>query len=103
MTTGKRKSELVAELAQLVGLRETPPMSTGSTEPRAIFDLTSEALGLGFEKRSMTKPEIAAEIVRSAGMVWLPTYESRGGTVTREGLEKVIEAVRFFLDVAPTN
>jgi hypothetical protein len=103
MTDSQKKSELVAELAKLVGLKEIPPMSTGSTEPRAIFDLVSEALGLGFEKASMTKPEIAAEIVRSAGMVWLPTYESRGGTVTREGLEQVVLAVKFFLGETPIN
>ena len=97
----KKKAELVAELASLIGLPETPKMSTGSTEPKEIFIAVNEALGLGFETDSLTKPEIARRIVTSAGMAWGPHCESRGGTVTRDGIRQVVEAVEFFLDVTP--
>lgn len=74
-------------------------MSTGSTEPREIFDLVNEALGLGLElDRPLTKPEMARGIVEAAGYPWLADYESRGGTVTRAGLTAVLEAVKLFLD-----
>jgi hypothetical protein len=70
-------------------------MSTGSTEPKAIFLLTNEVLGLGISI-SLTKPEMARRIVESAGFTWSPTSESRGGTVTGEGLQRVLEAILFF-------
>jgi hypothetical protein len=103
MTSKKTKSELVAELAQLIGLKETPKMSTGSTEPRAIFDAVSDALGLRLNLQQLSKPEVAAEIVKSAGIPWLPNYESEGGTVTREGILEVVRAVQFFLGNTPTR
>lgn len=73
-----------------------PKMSTGSTEPREIFNLINEELGLGIDKK-LTKPETARAIVESAGMSWLPDYESRGGTVTASGLAAVETAVELFL------
>jgi hypothetical protein len=103
MSSSFTKSELVAELARLIGLKEVPPMSTGSTEPRSIFEAVSEGLGLGTEDQRLTKPQIAAHIVRSAGLPWLPDFESRGGTVTRAGLHQVVLAVRFFLHTTPAN
>ncbi|MEE6272105.1 hypothetical protein V2J56_01935 [Georgenia sp. MJ206] len=75
--------------------REPPKMSTGSTEPRAIFDIVNQELALGFPSR-LTKPEIAQAIVESTGEVWAPDYESRGGTVTLKGLQAVREAVHFY-------
>lgn len=71
-------------------------MSTGSTEPREIFDAINQKLGLGIET-TRTKPETARAIVESAGMIWQPDYESRGGTVTIGGLMAVEKAVEFFL------
>ena len=70
-------------------------MSTGSTEPRALFDAVNEELGLGIPAGG-TKPEMARGIVEAAGARWLPQHESAGGTVTKEGLYAVLEAVRFF-------
>lgn len=70
-------------------------MSTGSTEPKTIFLLVNEALGLGLSPRK-TKPELAKAIVEASGEVWGPSCESRGGTVTLEGLQAVRQAVRFF-------
>lgn len=89
-----QKKDIVAEIAQALG-RETPKMSTGSTEPRAVFDIVNEELALGLSS-SLTKPQIAQAIVESSGEVWAPDYESRGGTVTLKGLQAVREAVRFY-------
>ena len=89
------KEELVAEIAGLLGVRP-PPMSTGSTEPRRIFELVNEVLGIGLPVEHLTKPELARAIVESAGHVWPATAESSGGTVTNTGLVAVLNAVRFF-------
>ena len=89
------KSEIVAEIAN--ALRHEPPkMSTGSTEPREIFDLVNECLGLGLSPK-LTKPELARGIVEAAGYPWNADYESSGGTVTLRGLLAVRDAVRLFL------
>jgi hypothetical protein len=90
-----KKSEIVIQIAQLLGL-EAPPMSTGSTEPRAIFVLINEQLGLGIDER-LGKPELARAIVEASGETWHPDYESRGATVTKSGLIAVLVAVKFFL------
>lgn len=89
------KAEVVAEIAALIGVT-TPPMSTGSTEPRAIFDLVNDRLGLGIDPR-LTKPETAQAIVECTGSSWHPDYESRGSTVTMRGLAAVRDAVAFLL------
>lgn len=70
-------------------------MSTGSTEPREIFVLVNDVLGLGIAP-SKTKPELARAIVEASGEVWTASSESRGGTVTLEGLLAVRRAVTFF-------
>lgn len=90
-----QKRDIVVEIAYVLG-REAPKMSTGSTEPRAIFDMVNETLGLGFPSR-LTKPEMARAIVESTGEVWAPDFESRGGTVTKKGLEAVRDALHFYL------
>jgi len=89
------KEAIVRLIADGIGV-EAPKMSTGSTEPRRIFDLVNEVLGLGIDQKC-TKPEMARQIVEAAGLVWAPDYESRGGTVTRNGLAAVLRAVERFL------
>ena len=95
MTRKPQKAELVAEIAAALGV-EAPHMSTGSTEPKEIFVLVNESLGLGI-RSATTKPEMARAIVEASGQVWGASFESRGGTVTGDGLAAVREAVRFFL------
>ena len=95
MTVDLRKDELIAEIANLLGV-EPPPMSTGSTGSKDIYLEVNEVLGLGLPS-GLTKPELARGIVESAGNAWLPSFESTGSTVTREGLQAVLLAVRFFL------
>lgn len=87
------KRELVAEIAERLGV-PAPPISTGATEPRRIFELVVEELGLAIELDSHTKPDLAHEICRSAEVEWsVIRCESSGGTVTKEGLLRVLEAV----------
>lgn len=90
-----QKKDVVVEIAQALG-REAPKMSTGSTEPRTIFDMVNEELALGLSAK-FTKPQIARAIVESTGELWAPDFESRGGTVTLRGLQAVREAVRFYI------
>lgn len=90
-----RKVDIVVEIAHEIGVA-APPMSTGSTEPRAIFQLINDRLGLGLDDR-LGKPELARGIVESSGSTWHPDFESRGATVTKPGLIAVLEAVRFFV------
>jgi hypothetical protein len=91
-----RKDEIVQAIANLLGV-PAPPMSTGSTEPRRIFELVNDRLGLGLDAR-LGKPDLARGIVESSGAPWHPDYESRGATVTKSGLAAVLEAVHFFVD-----
>jgi hypothetical protein len=95
---GGRKQDIVAALAQAVG-RRPPAMSTGSTEPREIFEYIDEGLALGLaESGARTKPRYARGIVDAAALeVWLPTYESAGGTITLQGLKAVLRAVLYLL------
>lgn len=88
-----KKEHVVAEIASLI---DAGPfhMSTGSTEPRALFDAVNKQLGLGVP--AGTKPAMARGIVEASGDRWLPQFESSGGTVTRDGLLAVLRAVRFF-------
>ena len=92
----KTKYEVVKHISELLGV-ETPAMSTGSTEPRKLFELINAQLGLGIAP-DLTKPEFAREITERAGLVWTPDCESRGSTVTLKGLELVAAAVVFFTD-----
>ncbi len=93
MTT--TKADIVWNIALKLGV-EPPKMSTGSTEPREIFELVNETLGLGIDAR-LTKPDMAREIVEAAGATWNAHYESRGGTVTKAGLLAVLVAVDHFV------
>lgn len=76
-------------------------MSAGSTEPRAILEYIDRALHLELE--SSTKHGMAREIVERAGLAWLPTYESAGGTVTLGGLKAVHNAVELLTSGRTTD
>jgi hypothetical protein len=89
------KADIVWGIAVRLGV-EAPKMSTGSTEPREIFEIVNDTLGLGIDGR-LTKPDMARQIVEAAGMTWNVHYESSGGTVTKVGLEAVLEAVEHFV------
>lgn len=101
MTASASKADIVNEICHRIGLRQSLHMSTGSTEPRELFVEIDKAFGLGIASRANTKPELASAIVNAAGFAWLPHFESRGSTITREGLLAVLDAVRFFKGDTP--
>src|SRR5262249_38233204 len=89
------KADIVWDIAIKLGV-EAPKMSTGSTEPREIFEIVNERLGLGIDQR-LTKPDMARGIVEAAGLPWNAHFESAGGTVTKAGLSAVLRAVEYFV------
>lgn len=93
------KIEVANEITDLLRV-EKVHFSTGSTEPKELFLLIVEALGLGIDPRS-PKPVMARRIVESAGLAWLPDHESTGGTVTLKGLEVVKSSVEYYLSNRP--
>lgn len=92
----RTKEDIVNAIARLLGV-EPPRMSSGSTEPREIFDVVIDSFGLiATPEATRTKPREAQTIVEAAGMQWLPNYESTGSTVTKDGLLAVLSAVQYF-------
>lgn len=91
------KTEIVQEISDLLGV-PSPPMSTGSKEPRKLFELVNDRLGLGLDPK-LGKPDLARGIVMASGAEWYPDYESRGATVTKSGLLAVLQATHFFVDI----
>ena len=90
----RTKHDVVVEISSILEI-VPPAMSTGSTEPKAIFEAVNGQLGLGLSA-SLGKPQLARAIVEAAGYTWGPDFESRGATVTVAGLEAVLRAVRYF-------
>lgn len=86
------KADLNDAIAMALGVAP-PRMSRGSTEPKKLFLLVNEVLGLGLDIR-LSKPNLARSICEIGGQSWSPNCESAGGTVTTHGLELVLEAVR---------
>jgi hypothetical protein len=93
------KIEIANEITDLLRV-DRVHFSTGSTEPKELFLLIVESLGLGIES-NLPKPVIARRIVESAGLAWLPDHESTGGTVTFKGLEVVKSSVEYYLSNRP--
>ena len=94
MTQRPSKEDLIMEISSMLGI--TPPkVSTGSTEPKELFILINELLGLAIPG-NLQKPDVAQQIVELSGGTWTTDCESSGGTVTHLGLEKVRDAVSFF-------
>lgn len=91
-----KKVDIVNSIAEQLGI-PAPPMSTGSTEPKSILVAINAELGLGLDPK-LDKRELARAIVEAAGLRWTPNCESRGGTITIDGLLATKEAVQFFLE-----
>lgn len=88
------KADIVKQIADTLGVA-SPPMSSGSTEPKRIFEIVVEELGLAIEMDSLTKPDLAHAICNAADQEWsVVSCESSGGTVTKTGLNAVLDAVR---------
>jgi len=91
------KADIVQSIAERIGV-DTPPMSSGSSEPKRIFEMIVQELGLAIQPGRMTKPDLAHAIVDAAELRWSPvTCESSGGTVTKAGLDLVRESVEVLM------
>ena len=88
------KEELIIEIALMLDI-PSPKLSTGSTEPKELFMLINDLLGLAIPS-NIQKPDMAKQIVELSGGTWTLDCESTGGTVTHLGLQKVRDAVSFF-------
>jgi hypothetical protein len=94
MTQRISKEDLIQEISMMLGM-PSPKVSTGSTEPKELFVLINDLLGLAIPG-NLQKPDMAQQIVELSGGTWSAECESTGGTVTHLGLERVRDAVSFF-------
>ena len=69
--------------------------STGSTEPKEFLLAIVDQLGITGLSVGMDKPELGKLIVEASGELWLPDYDSTGGTITKEGLLAIKDSVLY--------
>lgn len=97
---GFTKQEVLDEVSRLL---EGPQfhVASGATEPREFFDFVIERLQIEVRPNA-SKPELARLIAGATGGSWDRTCDSTaspsggGGTVTNEGLRRVLESVQRF-------
>lgn len=68
-------------------------ISTGSTEPKEFLIAIADQLGISGLSIGMDKQELGKLIVEASGELWLPGYDSTGGTITKEGLLAIKDSV----------
>lgn len=71
-------------------------VSTGSTEPRDFLANVAHVLGIIEETKGLTKPEMAGLIATALGQDWDQTCFSAGSTVTKEGLQRILNGLNDF-------
>jgi hypothetical protein len=91
------KQEIIDEICALLGIPSFK-VSTGSTEPKEFLEAIVDQLGLAGISKGFDKQELGKFIVESSGELWLPVFDSTGGTVTKEGLYAIRDAV-FYLTI----
>lgn len=89
MTT---KQEVIDAVCKHLGI-PTLVISTGSTEPKEFLIAVAEQLGIQGLTVGMDKQEMGRLIVEAGGNLWLPEFDSTGGTITKDGLEAIQETV----------
>ena len=88
------KQEIMDEISQLTNIPKFY-VSSGSTEPREFFISLATQLGIMEFMNSTSKPELAKSICEALGGDWDEECESRGSTVTKLGLQKILDALQF--------
>lgn len=88
------KQEIMNEISDITSIPKFR-VSTGSTEPRAFFVALATQLGIIDILNSNTKPELAKSICQALGTDWTEDCESRGSTVTKIGLKKILDSLQF--------
>lgn len=95
---GASKQDLLHTLCDLLGVPRQP-VGRGSSLPSDVFEEAARQAGVPVG----SMPEIGERIVTKAGRTWRADYDSRGtvsgggSTVTFDGLEAMIEALRQLL------
>ena len=88
----KTKQEIIDETCAHLGISSFL-MSTGSTEPKEFLEAVIDQLGLLSVSHGLDKQQLGRLIVEASGQLWLPAYDSSGGTITKEGLEAIKDSV----------
>ena len=89
------KQDVILRISELLKMPAFA-VSTGSTEPREFLLAVADQLGVLSLTAGLDKPGIGKLIVESAGQPWLPDYDSRGSTITKDGLlaiERVVQRI----------
>jgi hypothetical protein len=89
MTT---KQDLIDEICLHLGI-PSYIISTGSTEPKDFLLAVADQLGITGLSVGMDKQELGKLIVEASGELWLPDFDSTGGTITKEGLMAIKSSV----------
>jgi hypothetical protein len=89
MTT---KQEVIDAVCEHLGIPSLL-ISTGSTEPKEFLVAVAEQLGIQGLTAGMDKQELGRLIVEAGGNLWLPEFDSTGGTITKDGLVAIQETV----------
>ena len=88
----KTKQDIIDEICAHLGISSFL-ISTGSTEPKEFLIAIADQLGITGLSVGMDKQELGKLIVEATGELWLPEFDSTGGTITREGLTAIKESV----------
>lgn len=97
------KQDAINEVIRIVGGSQVH-VSRGSTEPKHLFILVAQWMGLDIDPH-LSKPNMGRAITQAAGINWDSSCDSTqspsggGSTVTLEGLTRVLRAVE---ERAPT-
>ena len=98
MARAPTKQAIMNDISELLGI-ERFRVSVGSTEPREFFDAVAAAVGVAVDS-STSKQLLAEAVARRLGQEWDGTCDSRhrpasgGGTVTGEGLRRILQGLR---------
>lgn len=82
------KQEIIDDICEHLGI-SSYLVSTGSTEPKEFLIAVADQLGITGLSKGMDKQELGKLLVEGSGSLWLPQYDSTGGTITKEGLEAI--------------
>lgn len=98
MAKGPTKQAIMNDISDLLGIGRFR-VSVGSTEPREFFDAVAAAVGVAVDS-STSKQLLAEAVAKRLGQDWDETCDSRhrpasgGGTVTGEGLRRILKGLR---------
>lgn len=95
---GETKQEVLNDVCRLLGIPRQA-VSNGSSLPSDVFAEAARRIGV----RPGSMPEVCEAIIRKAGHVYAPTFDSRasssggGSTVTLEGIQAMRRALQKLL------